>query len=76
MATKKDDGIKVALDSLTAAATALACHGAGGYSVDTSALDAVFVRCLVNLRNELDWCDEVEYYDPDGDIQALLRGEI
>lgn len=75
MASKKDDSIKVALDNLSAAATALACHGAGGYTVDTSALDAVFVRCLVNLRNELDLCDEVEFYDPDGDIQAMLRGE-
>lgn len=69
---KNDDGVKKALENLAEAATALSIHGAGGYTVDTSALDAVFVRALNNVKWELEISDKVDWYDPDSEIQDLF----
>lgn len=72
---KNDDGVQKALETLAEAATSLAIHGAGGYTVDTSALDAVFVRSFENLKWALEMSDKIDWYDPDGNIQELFWKE-
>lgn len=73
MADKKNDTQK-ALERVAEAARLLAVHGAEGYSVDTGALDVVFLRALRALRDALGYDDFTENYDPMGDIYAQLSG--
>jgi hypothetical protein len=73
----KTNRIATALERISEAAHSLALHGAGGYSVDTSALDAVFVRSLLELRNALMNEDDLnvsEYFDPRGDLNIAMEG--
>lgn len=70
-ATKKDD-IQKALENVSEAANLLSIHGAGGYSIESSALDTVFVRTLKELINALRFDDRTDWYDPEGDIHNLL----
>lgn len=63
MASEKKDNIRIAFEQLAEAAESLAVHGAGGYTVETSALDEVFRRSLVNLNRALDENDSL-LYDP------------
>lgn len=72
VATNKKDSIAIALDNLAEAAHSLALHGAGGYTVDTSALDAVFVRSLHQLNSALEDSIDSDKYDPYGDIYNVL----
>lgn len=69
----KSDPIQKALEDIAEAARSLATHGAGGYTVDTSALDAVFIRSLKKLHEafETDGAN-FEWYDPYGDVQTSL----
>lgn len=72
----KTNQIAFTLERISESAHALAIHGAGGYSTDTSALDAVFVRCLFAFRNAL--MDEedfnlVEYFDPRGELFSAVE---
>ncbi len=77
MGTAKNDPIREALENLAEAAKSLACHGAGGYTIDTSALDAVFLRSLVNLYHSFLVEDaNCEYFDPFGDIWNSLPSEV
>lgn len=72
----KTNEIAFTLERVSESAHALAIHGAGGYSVDTSALDAVFVRCLLALRNALmneEDYSNVEYFDPRGEIYETIE---
>ena len=72
----KTNPISAALETISEAAHSLAIHGAGGYSTDTSALDAVFVRSLIALRNALmnNEDDNVsDYFDPRGDLYVAME---
>lgn len=72
----KTNPISAALETISEAAHSLALHGAGGYSVDTSALDAVFIRSLIALRNALmnNEDDNVsDYFDPRGDLFIAME---
>lgn len=72
MTVKKDDIIKSALERVSEAANSLAIHGNAGYSVETGALDTVFLRALDSLREALIVGDNIEWYDPYGDIYLVL----
>lgn len=70
---EKADPIKKALEDIAQAAKALATHGAGGYTVDTSALDAVFIRSLRKLHEAFEQDgSKYDWYDPYGDVQTSL----
>lgn len=72
----KTNQIVGALERVSESAHSLALHGAGGYSVDTSALDAVFLRCLLALRNALmdeDDSNVIDYFDPRGEIWIAIE---
>jgi len=71
MSTKVDE-IKRALDALADAASALGCHGYGGYTTETAALDVVFIRCLTKLRTALANTDQNLFYDPEGMVYDAL----
>lgn len=72
----KTNQIAFTLERVSESAHALAIHGAGGYSTDTSALDAVFVRCLLALKNALaneEDFNVVEYFDPRGEVFEAIE---
>lgn len=72
MSTKKDL-IRPALERVSEAANILAIHGNNGYSVESGALDTVFLRALSALKEALMIDDDnVEWYDPYGDIYVVL----
>jgi hypothetical protein len=73
--SKKDD-IQIALEHVSEAANLLSIHGAGGYSIESSALDVVFLRALAGLRDALRYDDRCEWYDPEGDIHESLSPEL
>lgn len=70
----KKDQIQEALERLSEAANLLSIHGAGGYSIESSALDVVLLRSLTTLRDALRYDDRAEWYDPEGDIHEILDG--
>lgn len=74
--TKTNCRVANALERVSEAAHSLAIHGAGGYSTDTSALDAVFVRTLLELRNavaEEENDSVVHYFDPRGELFLAIE---
>ena len=74
---KENNKIADALEIVSEAAHSLAIHGAGGYSTDTSALDTVFVRSLIALRNALmneEDYSVIEFFDPRGDLNIAMEG--
>lgn len=73
--TEKKDNIRIAFEQLAEIAESLAVHGAGGYSAETSALDEVFRRSLVNLNRALEEFDSM-LYDPYGRITESLPDYI
>lgn len=76
MAASKEDNVKKALDNLSEAAKSLSCHGHGGYTVDSSALDVVFIRAMINLKAAIaDDFSSATRYDPTGDIYDALPGD-
>lgn len=73
MTASKEDPIKKTLDNLSEAAASLGCHGYEGYSIDSSALDVVFLRSLTKLKDALGNADNDAYrYDPGGAIYDVL----
>lgn len=74
--TDKKDPVHKALEDVAEAATLLALHGAGGYSLESSALDVVFLRALRNLNAALGETDKLDFYDPTGDLSYALQGGV
>ena len=72
----KKDSVHKALEEVAESATLLALHGAGGYSLDSSALDMVFLRALKKLNNALMETDRLDFYDPTGDLSYALQSGV
>lgn len=70
---KEKTRISSALERVSEAAHSLAVHGAGGYSIDTSALDEVFARTLLDLRNAM-LEEDCAHYDPRGNLFITIEG--
>lgn len=70
---KEENRISAVLERVSEAAHSLALHGAGGYSIDSSALDEVFVRTLLELRRVMD-DEDCSYYDPRGNLYVTIEG--
>jgi hypothetical protein len=75
MAEKKDS-IQLALENVADAAKLLAIHGAEGYSLDSSALDVVFLRSLRRLSKALQESGNLDRYDPHSDITYSLTDGV
>lgn len=75
VAVSKKDPIREALEKLAEAASSLATHGASGYNTDSSALDVVFLRALINVHNEIGCNDNCDFYDPFGLVYENLPSE-
>lgn len=73
---EKADSIQTALEDVADAAKLLAIHGAGGYSLDTSALDMVFLRSLRKLSEAMQSSNKLNFYDPSGDLTYALQDGV